>query len=118
MTLRIHGIKSCDSCRKARKWLESQSLDHDWIDLRESPLSRAHVERWLDALGPEALVNRRSTSWRALEKDDRPDLDSPAVVDLLVEHPTLIKRPLFERDGDFRTGFGDDQRQWLLNHGD
>lgn len=113
MSLKIHGIKSCDSCRKTRKWLTDQGLAYQWIDLREAPPSPADVKRWLDALGAEALVNRRSTTWRGLSEADRPALDSPGVVDLLVERPTLIKRPLFERDGEFRTGFGDDQRQWL-----
>ena len=114
MSLRVYGIQSCDSCRKARKWLTGEGLEHKWIDLRASRPSRADVERWLDAVGPDALVNRRSTTWRSLSEAERPEPGSPAVVDLLVEHPTLIKRPLFERDDEFRTGFGDDQRQWLL----
>jgi len=113
MTLRVRGIKACDTCRKAGKWLAAQGLEFEWIDLRESPLCRVEVARWLDALGAETLVNRRSTTWRSLEKAERPALDSPATADLLVEHPTLIKRPLFERDGEFRVGFGDAQRQWL-----
>lgn len=114
MTLRIHGIKSCDTCRKARKWLDEHGLEHAWSDLREAPPAAGDVQRWLDAVGADALVNRRSTTWRGLDEDDRPALDSPAVIGVLVEHPTLIKRPLFEREGEFRTGFGDAQRQWLL----
>jgi len=114
MSLRIHGIKSCDTCRKARKWLIDAGLSHQWIDFRESRPRRTQVQRWLDAVGGDALVNRRSTTWRGLDEVDRPKLDSPAVVDLLIEYPTLIKRPLFEREGEFRVGFGDDQRQWLL----
>lgn len=114
MRLRVHGIQSCDTCRKARKWLLDAGLEHQWIDLRESRPARADVERWLDAVGPGGLVNRRSTTWRALTEAERPEPESPAEVDLLVEHPTLIKRPLFERQGEFRTGFGDAQRQWLL----
>lgn len=114
MSLLVHGIMSCDTCRKARKWLAGEGLTHQWIDLRESRPSSADVRRWLDAVGADALVNRRSTTWRGLAEADRPGLDSPAVVDLLVEHPALIKRPLFERAGEFRVGFGDAQRQWLL----
>lgn len=114
MTLRVRGIQSCDTCRKARKWLVGEGLEHQWIDMRESRPSRLEIERWLDAVGPDALVNRRSITWRSLAEAERSRLASPEVVDLLIEHPTLIKRPLFERDGEFRTGFGDDQRQWLL----
>ena len=114
MSLRVHDIQSCDTCRKARKWLVDAGLEHQWIELRESRPSRADVERWLDAVGPDVLVNRRSTTWRSLPEADRPGVESPGVVDLLVQHPTLIKRPLFERDGEFRAGFGDAQRRWLL----
>lgn len=115
MNLRVHGIQACDNCRKARKWLVDAGLEHQWIDLRESRPSRIEVKRWLDAVGPDALVNRRSATWRSLAAAERPELESSAMVDLLVDRPTLIKRPLFERDGEFRTGFGDEQRQWLLS---
>ncbi len=113
MSLLVRGIKSCDSCRKARRWLADEGLAYQWIDFQESRPSPAEVKRWLDELRPDALVNRKSATWRALDESERPALDSPAVIGLLVEHPTLIKRPLLERDGEFRTGFDDEQRDWL-----
>ncbi len=118
MSLRVHGIKSCDTCRKARKWLDEQGIEYEWTDLRGDPPERSAVERWLGTVGAESLVNRRSTTWRGLVEDRRPGLDSPEIVDLLLESPTLIKRPLFERAGkgglEYRVGFGDAQREWLL----
>jgi Spx/MgsR family transcriptional regulator len=114
MRVDVFGIQSCDTCCKARKWLAGQQLDFRWIDLRESAPSRDDVERWLGAVGAEVLVNRRSTTWRELGEAERPELDSPAVIDLLLEHPTLIKRPLFERGDELRAGFDDARRQWLL----
>lgn len=114
MRIDVFGIQSCDTCRKARGWLSEQALDFRWIDLRESAPSRAEIERWLGAVGAEVLVNRRSTTWRGLDEKERPALDSPAVVDLLLEHPTLIKRPLFERGDELRVGFGEAQRRWLV----
>jgi glutaredoxin len=59
--MRIFAIKTCDTCRKARKWLDQQGKAHDRHDLREDGVDRALIQRWLDAVGPEALVNRRST---------------------------------------------------------
>lgn len=112
--IKIHGIGSCDACRKARKWLVEQGLDFDWIDLRESPPLQADIERWLDAIGAETLVNRRSTTWRGLGESERPALYSLAVIGLLEKNPTLIKRPLFEFNNQFSAGFGDAQRKWLL----
>lgn len=118
MNLRVHGIKSCETCRKARKWLDEQGVEYEWTDLREYPPERATIEQWLGAVGAEALVNRRSTTWRGLAEDRRPGLDSQEIVDLLLESPTLIKRPLFERAEkggvEYRVGFGQAQRKWLL----
>jgi len=115
--VRVNGIQSCDTCRKARNWLDGHGIEYEWIDLRERPPTRADVEKWLAVLGAEALVNRRSKTWRELPEHQRPGLDSPALIDTLVAHPTLIKRPLFERSGNardaYRVGFGEAQRQWL-----
>ena len=60
----VSGIGSCDSCRKARKWLDEQGIEHDWVDLRETGVTTADLRRWLKAVGPDVLVNRRSTTWR------------------------------------------------------
>lgn len=111
--LNVHGIKSCDVCRKARKWLDQAGIDYAWNDLRDAAPDRTTLQRWLDAVGAERLVNRRSATWRGLDVHRRPALDSPELLDALLEHPTLIKRPLFERAGAVRVGFDDDLRNWL-----
>jgi len=113
VALKVYGIKSCDTCRKARRWLEAAGVDFAWIDLRDDTPDPATLQRWLDAVGAERLVNRRSATWRGLDKRRRPALDAPALADTLLEYPTLIKRPVFERAGGIRVGFGDDQRRWL-----
>lgn len=112
--LNVYGIKSCDSCRKARKWLADHAVAYQWIDLREQAPARATLVRWLDSEGRERLVNRRSATWRAFDAQQRPALDSPGLPELLLEHPTLIKRPVFERAGEIRVGFDDAARRWLL----
>ncbi len=111
--MKIYGIKNCDTCRKARSWLDEQGATAEWVDLRENGVSPADLERWLDAVGPETLVNRRSTTWRQLAEDERPVMDAEAVLPVLEVHPTLIKRPVFERDGEVRVGFTPAVRDWL-----
>lgn len=113
MSLRVRGIPSCDRCRAARKWLDAQGIAYQWLDLREAPPSESELNRWLGQLGPAVLANRRSTTWRGLPEADRPALESDAWPGLLAEHPTLIKRPLFERGDQVRVGFDDDVRAWL-----
>ncbi|MDD7969507.1 arsenate reductase [Roseinatronobacter sp. HJB301] len=85
--MKIYGIKTCDTCRKARKALP----DAQFHDMRESPLDSATIARFLDAFG-DALVNKSSTTWRGLSDDDR---NRPAA-DLLAGHPTLMKRPVID----------------------
>lgn len=113
MALTTYGIKTCDSCRKARKWLEEQGIDHEWVDLREDGVTTADLRRWIEAVGPEALVNRRSTTWRQLPEDERPVMEAAAVLPALQAHPTLVKRPVFERDDSVRVGFTPAVRDWL-----
>ncbi|KAA9133558.1 Spx/MgsR family RNA polymerase-binding regulatory protein [Marinihelvus fidelis] len=96
--LTVYGICQCDTCRKALKWLEAGDLPHRFHDLRVDGLDREQVRRWLDSGFAAQLVNRRSTTWRGLD-DTQKAATGTALEDLLLAHPTLVKRPLFERDG-------------------
>lgn len=84
--MKIYGLKNCDACRAAVK-----ATGAELIDVRAAPLSEATLQRFLDAFG-EALVNRRSTTWRGLSDDAR----AGAPIELLAAHPTLMKRPVIE----------------------
>ena len=97
--MRIYGLKACDTCRKAAKALPAA----DFVDVREAPLEAGQVARFLGEFG-EALVNRRSTTWRGLSEAER---EKPPEV-LLAAHPTLMKRPVIEADGALHLGWGKD----------
>lgn len=89
----VYGIKSCDSCRNALKWLGSQDIDHAFHDLRADGLGAEQLSAWLASpFGPQ-LVNRRSTTWRTLS-DREKAASGEALLALLLAHPTLIKRPV------------------------
>lgn len=103
--LTIYGIRNCDSCRKARKWLDANDVEYRFHDLRVDGLTRADIERWLKVVPREKLLNSRSTTWRALPESDRRDLDDAKARSLLFDHPTLIKRPVMENDGHVLVGF-------------
>ncbi|MFW5816551.1 MAG: Spx/MgsR family RNA polymerase-binding regulatory protein [Wenzhouxiangella sp.] len=104
--LTVYGIKSCDTCRKALKWLEAHERPYRWHDLRADGLTLEQLQRWLAAAGAQALVNRRSTTWRALSEAERARAGDPAqAAALLKANPTLIKRPVFERAGRVQAGF-------------
>lgn len=104
----VWGLKSCDTCRKARAWLDGRSVSHAFRDVRADGLAAADVQAWLDAVGAEALVNRRGTTWRGLDDAAKARADDPAAVaGLLLENPALIKRPVFVGgEGAVVAGFG------------
>ena len=113
--LTVYGIKQCDTCRKALKWLEGR-LDHRFHDLRVDGLERAMVESWLASDYTDVLVNKRSTTWRQLSEAER-DAAGDELVNLLLANPTLIKRPVFV-DGDVvAVGFDEKTQRTLLGDG-
>jgi Spx/MgsR family transcriptional regulator len=101
----LYGIKNCDTVKKARKWLEGRGIDYKFHDFREDGLEREQVQQWLDELGWETLVNRRSTSWKALDESTRQNMDEAGALEAILEQPTLIKRPLLDTGGERHTGF-------------
>lgn len=100
----LYGIRSCDSCRKALKWLGEQDVEHAFHDLRDDGLDAALVQRWLESPYADRLVNRRSTTWRGLSEAER-SASGEALLALILSHPTLVKRPVV-MDGDEVLGVG------------
>lgn len=103
-TLVVYGIASCDACRKARQTLERQGQALRFHDFRADGLDPALLERMESALGWENLLNRRSTTWRELPEPKHTPLDRTRALELMLEHPTLIKRPVIEDAGKFHLG--------------
>ena len=105
---KLFGIKNCDTVRKARKWLEQQSVQHDFIDFRDTPLSAEQLQRWHQFVGDD-LLNKRSTTWKQLSETER-NIDNQAnMLALLATHPTLIKRPVLDTGDTVTIGFSTDR---------
>ena len=104
----VYGIKNCDTCRKALKWLDAEGIEHRFHDFRKDGLNDASVAGWLASVGPEVLLNKRGSTWRKLDEQQKIDAESDAdkLAALLLGHPTLIKRPVFDGAGDLVVGFG------------
>lgn len=115
----VYGIKNCDTCRKALKWLDAEGIAHQFHDFRKDGLDAAAVSTWLDAVGVEVLLNKRGTTWRNLDEAQKEaaENDQDQLAALLLEQPTLIKRPVFEGAGDVMVGFGDKQQDALRGTG-
>lgn len=102
----IYGIPNCDTCRKARKWLDQAGIEHRFHDFRKNGLSADQVAAWAGEIGLDVLVNRRGTTWRALSDDQKARLDGDDAAALLEENPTLLKRPVIDLGDRRLVGFG------------
>lgn len=101
----LYGIKNCDTVKKARRWLDDHRVDYQFHDFREDGLEAGQVRAWIDELGWEGLLNKRSTSWKALDPAAREMMDDSAALAAILEAPTLIKRPLLDTGHERFTGF-------------
>ena len=104
----LYGLKNCDTCRKARKWLDAGARAHNFHDVRADGLDNAMLASWVAAVGWEALLNRRGTTWRDLSDDDKDGVDAARAAALMLAHPALVKRPVIDADGTITVGFGPD----------
>ena len=101
----LYGIKNCDTVKKARNWLDLHGIDYRFHDFRADGLERETVQRWLEELGWENLVNRRSSSWKALDAATRESMDEQSALAAIMAQATLIKRPLLDTGRERFTGF-------------
>ena len=101
----LHGIKNCDSCRKARQWLDEHKIEYHFNDVREDGISIQMLERWGGRIDWLKLLNKKSTTWRQLPDDEKDDLDKSRALAMILKHPTLLKRPLLECDQFIAVGF-------------
>jgi len=100
----LYGLKNCDTCKKALKTLETAGKSVQFVDIRADTDLIQKVPIWLDAAGADLLVNRRSTTWRNLDEASR----ASAPEALLIDNPTLIKRPVLEAGETIFVGWSKD----------
>jgi len=110
----LYGIKNCDSVKKARKWLIEKNIDYQFHDFRSDGISEELVQGFIAQSSWEALLNKRSTSWKQLEIVQKEEMTQEKAIALILETPTLIKRPVLSSDEHFFIGFNVDNYQKLL----
>lgn len=101
----LYGIKNCDTMKKARAWLDDHGVAYTFHDYKAEGVTRAALEAWVKALGWETVLNRAGTTFRALPDTDKENLNAKKAVALMLAQPSMIKRPLLDRDGVFTAGF-------------
>jgi len=107
----LYGIKNCDTVKKARKWLEVNEVHYQFHDFRTDGLNADLIDRWFEAVDWESLVNKRSTTWRQLDDAQKEELSEQSARGLLLENPTLIKRPVLDNGISILVGFSEESYQ-------
>lgn len=111
----LYGIRNCDTVKKARTWLDKHGIDYRYHDFREGGMDAESVAAWMEELGWQNLLNRKSTSWKALDEQTRLHMDETAAQKAVLAHPTLIKRPLLDTGKQRYTGFSAASYEKIFN---
>lgn len=102
----LYGIANCDQCRKAKAWLTAQNLPYSFHDLRIQGCTIEHLNAWFKHLPWDSLLNRRGLTWRALTDAQKAAVvDQQAASELMLKHPTIIKRPVLTHGDIVMVGF-------------
>lgn len=110
----LYGITTCDTVRKARRWLEGAGIAYRYHDLRKDGLSTEDLATWLKSVSWEALLNKSGTTFRKLpDAEKQIDTEAQAAA-LMLAHPTVIKRPVLVRDGVVTLGFKPERYEALF----
>jgi arsenate reductase len=99
VTITIYGIKNCDTMKKARAWLDERGIAYAFHDYKADGIDRTHLDRWDKKVGWQALLNRAGTTFRALQEEQKQDLDTAKAIALMLAQPSMIKRPVLDLGG-------------------
>jgi arsenate reductase len=115
MAVVLYGIPNCDTVKKARVWLDSNRVSHTFHDFKKAGVSADLVDGWLAGTDWEILVNRKGTTWRNLSEDRKASVtDAKSASALMLESPSVIKRPVLSVDGRIHVGFSADNYQQIF----
>ncbi|HVW06004.1 MAG TPA: ArsC family reductase [Vicinamibacterales bacterium] len=112
--LTMFGIKNCDTIKKARAWLDAHGVAYRFHDYKIGGIDRESLETWCRAAGWEKVCNRAGTTFKKLPESQREGLTAIKAIALMVEHPSMIKRPVLDIDGTIVVGFSPDDYQRLF----
>lgn len=97
--MKLYGIKNCQSVTKSFDLLEEKGVAYEFIDYKKNPVDKATLEKWIDAKGFDVVINKRGMMWKKLSEEQRSNLDRESAIEIALEIPTIVKRPVIE-DGD------------------
>lgn len=113
--MHVYGIKNCDTVKKAIKWLQQNEIEFEFFDFKKGVLTQEIVEQWFAQVDLNLLINKRGTTWRQLDDSQKNFDDLDALKKLVLESPTLVKRPVVCVNNAWQVGFKADDWQQQFN---
>ena len=110
-SIKVYGIKNCDTVKKAIVYLNDCGIDYEFIDFRQNPISLQVLKKMVESVGWELLINKRSTTYRSLSEEEKSNIN----YDLVLKLPTLIKRPVLIQGEKTMVGFSEQQYAKLID---
>jgi Spx/MgsR family transcriptional regulator len=112
MKITLYGIPNCDTVKKSRAWFDAQGIAYQFHDFKKQGVPQSALQQWVKTLGWEALVNKKGTTWRALDAAAQAAVkDDASAIALMLAQPSVIKRPVVQRAGQLTVGYVPEQ--WL-----
>ncbi len=113
--MRVYGIPNCDKVKKALAWLDAHRIPYTFHDYKKDGVDANRLKHWADQVGWEKLLNTNGTTWRNLPEERRLHLDRTLAIQLMIENPSIIRRPILELDKSIYLGFDEsDYSQWFF----
>ncbi len=108
MSVTLYGIKNCDTVKKARKWLDANSVPYTFHDFRVDGIDKTLVNNFLKQIDLEILINKRGTTWRKLSEEEKEITNKTQAITLMIENPAIIKRPVLDANNTLAVGFSEE----------
>lgn len=112
--IKIYGIKNCDTIKKTFKWLNDNNVDYTFHDYKKSGVDIDALKSAIQNLGWETVINQRGTTWRKLDDTTKQNINAESAVDIAIETPSIIKRPLLISTKGIQVGFSEEKIRNLI----
>jgi arsenate reductase len=112
--IKIYGIPNCDTMKKARKWLDSNNLNYEFHDYKKLGVPEKKLKLWVKKTSWDIILNKRGTTWRKLDDKIKNNIDESSAIQVMLDNPSTIKRPVLENGNTLLIGFKEDEYKTLL----
>ncbi|MCU7844662.1 MAG: ArsC family reductase [Candidatus Thiodiazotropha sp. (ex Monitilora ramsayi)] len=103
--IRLYGIPNCDTMKKARQWLAEHDIEYEFHNYKKTGIDENRLRLWVKKVGWETLLNRRGMMWRKLDESVKTGIDEASAIQVMLDTPSIIKRPVLELEKQLHVGF-------------